>query len=147
VKISKIETAISLLAIAFLFFTAGWFLRGEHSAEPLQIETQRTLTQTATASSTPASASPSVSPAGTSPTANVNQTAAGDEETAQTEKVNLNTATLEQLQTLPGIGEKRAADILADREANGSFSTPEDLIRVKGIGESILENLLDYITV
>ena len=49
--------------------------------------------------------------------------------------------------TLPGIGEKRAADIIADREANGPFRMPEDLTRVSGIGEGILEGLLEYVTV
>ena len=51
------------------------------------------------------------------------------------------------METLPGIGEKRAADIIADREANGPFRLPEDLTRVSGIGEGILEGLIDYITV
>ena len=62
-------------------------------------------------------------------------------------KININTADSETLQTLPGIGEKRAADIVADREANGPFRIAEDLTRVKGIGESILAGLLEQITV
>ena len=63
------------------------------------------------------------------------------------EKVNLNTATARELETLPGIGEKRAADIVADREANGPFRIAEDITRVKGIGEGTLAGLIDYITV
>ena len=63
------------------------------------------------------------------------------------EKVDLNTATAEELMTLPGIGEKRAADIIADREANGPFRSPEELTRVKGIGEGILAGLIDQVTV
>ena len=62
------------------------------------------------------------------------------------EKVNINTADAGTLQTLPGIGEKRAADIIADREANGPFRYPEDITRVKGIGEETLAELIDYIT-
>ena len=46
-----------------------------------------------------------------------------------------------------GIGEKRAADIVADRAANGPFRIPEDLTRVKGIGEGTLAGLIEYITV
>ena len=61
--------------------------------------------------------------------------------------VNINTASAEELDTLPGIGAQRAADIIADREANGPFRIPEDLTRVPGIGEGILEGLMDYITV
>lgn len=49
--------------------------------------------------------------------------------------VNLNTATSEELQTLPGVGEATADAILEDREANGPFTSVEDVMRVSGIGE------------
>ncbi|MBK5211176.1 MAG: helix-hairpin-helix domain-containing protein [Coriobacteriia bacterium] len=49
--------------------------------------------------------------------------------------VNLNTATEEQLDTLPGVGPVTAAKIVADRSANGPFSSLDDLSRVSGIGE------------
>ena len=47
---------------------------------------------------------------------------------------------------LPGIGEKRAQAILDWREEHGPFSYVEDLIQVPGIGEGILEGLIDYVT-
>ena len=59
------------------------------------------------------------------------------------EKVNINTAGLEELMQLPGIGEKRAQAILDWREEHGPFSYVEDLIQVPGIGEGILEGLMD----
>ena len=62
-------------------------------------------------------------------------------------KVNINTATAEQLDTLPGIGESTAQKIIADREANGPFSSPEDLKRVSGIGDKKYAELADRITV
>ena len=49
--------------------------------------------------------------------------------------VNLNTADVGELDELPGVGEATARAIVEDREANGPFSTPEDPMRVSGIGE------------
>lgn len=62
-------------------------------------------------------------------------------------KVNINTATAEQLDSLPGIGASTAAKIVADREANGPFSTTEDLKRVSGIGDKKFAALADEICV
>lgn len=62
-------------------------------------------------------------------------------------KVNINTASAEQLDTLPGVGESTAQKIIADREANGPFSSPEDLKRVPGIGDKKYAELADLITV
>lgn len=67
-------------------------------------------------------------------------------ETAGIDLVDVNTAGLEELMSLPGIGEVRARAILDDREANGPYRYPEDLIRVKGIGETVLSGILDKIT-
>ena len=53
--------------------------------------------------------------------------------------VNLNTANVEQLMTLEGIGESYAERIIEFREKNGPFQSPEDLLKVKGIGEKTLE--------
>ena len=50
-------------------------------------------------------------------------------------KVNINTAGKEQLMDLPRIGEKIAARIIEYREKNGKFKRPEDIMKVKGIGE------------
>lgn len=61
--------------------------------------------------------------------------------------VNLNTATLEQLMTLPGIGETKANNIMKYRELAGSFKTIEDLLNVEGIGPGIFQKLQGYITV
>ncbi len=60
--------------------------------------------------------------------------------------VDINRAGMEELTALPGIGEARARAILDDREANGPYRCPEDLIRVRGIGEGVLEDILGRIT-
>ena len=53
--------------------------------------------------------------------------------------VNINTATLEELQTIKGIGKKKAEAILQYRKEHGTFRTKEDLLQVKGIGKKALE--------
>jgi competence protein ComEA len=61
------------------------------------------------------------------------------------EKFDINTATLEQLDTLPGIGESKAKAILAYRTEIGQFRRVEDLLEVKGIGEKVLEKLRPHL--
>ncbi len=69
------------------------------------------------------------------------------ESDAGTGLVNLNTADMSKLCTLPGIGEGRAADIIAYREKNGGFSTCEEIMNVPGIKEAVYEKIRDRIAV
>jgi competence protein ComEA len=62
-------------------------------------------------------------------------------------KVNLNTATAEQLDTLPGVGPVTAQAILDWREENGRFGSVDDLLDVKGIGDATLAELRDHVSV
>ena len=118
IKISTLEKALLGLTAAFLLMTTGYFLGARSAADPYRVDTQHPA---AAEIATPSEAPPAA-PEGA---------------------VNINT----ELETLPGIGEKRAADIVADRAANGPFRIPEDLTRVKGIGEGTLAGLIEYITV
>ena len=61
-------------------------------------------------------------------------------------KININTATAEELSTLPGIGEKLAKRIVAYRRKNGSFQEIDELLNVDGIGSGKLKAILDMIT-
>ncbi|WP_417092367.1 ComEA family DNA-binding protein [Intestinimonas timonensis] len=128
IKISTLEKVLLAVTAAFLLLAAGYFLGARSGTEPYRVEALSTAAETV--------ALPRPS-----------ETAAPETAEATPDKVNINTASAEELDTLPGIGAQRAADIIADRAANGPFRIPEDLTRVPGIGEGILEGLIDYITV
>ncbi len=60
--------------------------------------------------------------------------------------ININTADVAMLAALNGVGDKKAADIVAYREAHGKFGKVEDLLNVKGIGEKTLEKNRSLLT-
>lgn len=62
-------------------------------------------------------------------------------------KIDLNQADAERLQTISGIGEKKADDIIKYRDEHGRFKTVEDLKNVAGFGDKTVEKLKDYVTV
>ncbi|WP_372882035.1 ComEA family DNA-binding protein [Psychromonas sp.] len=62
------------------------------------------------------------------------------------EKINLNTATAQQLAVIKGIGEKKAQAIIDYRETNGDFADLSELVNVKGIGESTLTKIQPFVT-
>lgn len=124
-KISKLErVTLSLTALAVAFM-AGWFLCRQHDARQAFV---------------PPAAQPAVSQA-------VSPAPSPDSGADVPEKININTATAQELTALPGIGEKRAADIVAFREANGPFPVPEALTDVPGIGQATFEQIAGRITV
>ena len=71
----------------------------------------------------------------------------GDSSAADDGRVNINTADEQLLMTLPGIGQARAAEIVAWRNEHGGFEDISQLRRVNGIGDKIFEKLQDLITV
>ncbi len=70
---------------------------------------------------------------------------ATSKETSKEGKVNINTATVEELKTLKGVGEKKAEAIIEYRKKNGSFQTKEDLMKVRGIGKKLFESFEERI--
>lgn len=137
-KISRLEFVLLLLTAACLAFFAGWFLGGQSAPGTVRIAAQH--------SPEPPAASPE--PEETGPAASEAQPPAPSPSASEAPGlVNINTAGSEELQTLPGIGEKRAEDIIAYREEHGPFRIVEDITDVGGIGEGILSRIIDYITV
>lgn len=69
------------------------------------------------------------------------------ENSVQNSKLNLNTASKNELTQLPGIGEVKAEAILSYRDTNGKFQTIEELMNIPGIKEATFEQIKDLITV
>lgn len=66
-------------------------------------------------------------------------------ENKKVQKVDVNAADVKELRSLPGIGKKTAENIIAYRKASGPFKTPEDLLKVKGIGKKTLKKIENLI--
>ena len=81
------------------------------------------------------------------PVASASAGTTSGEQQSKDGKVNLNTATEAELQTISGIGQKRAQDIIAYREEKGKFQSVDELKNVSGIGQKTLEKLKEHVTV
>ena len=97
--------------------------------------------------SSPLGAPPAMGSSITSPTGAAPSPPAGEKGSAPGELVDLNTATVEQLDALPGVGPVTAAAIVAWRDANGSFAGVDQLGEVEGIGPARLEKLRGLVRV
>ena len=121
VKISRLELLVLLLTALFAGGTLLWFW----AAPPREGVTVRTVEEEPQAAAeTPAA--PGMLPG---------------------EVLDLNQASLSDLTRLPGIGETKGSAIVAWREEHGGFSSVEELLEVKGIGEATLAKLRPYVTV
>lgn len=134
-KLAKAEVALMALTAAVCVFLLG-FYAGRSG-------TQGQLTVTSSGLSAPVSAA--------LPEQSAQERADEDTTTglpaAEPVPIDLNRADAAQLQTLPGIGEVLAGRILAYREEHGAFRLTEELMDVRGIGETIFAQIKDYITV
>ncbi len=70
-----------------------------------------------------------------------------DSQTGKQKLININTATKEELMTLPGIGESKADAIITYRENNGPFQNVEDITNISGIKNGVYNNIKEYIVV
>lgn len=119
--------------------------RGE-TAAPAQIQPNGGTANAGQGNSANGAAQNGASQGGTQPQPARTLTASGSAQKGST-PVNINTATAEELQTLPRIGPAMAQRIIAWREAHGGFRSVDELDAVPGIGPSMLENLRPLVTV
>ena len=139
--------AFVLLAVVILYHALSSPLRYEPAVEGEGVTTETVVSTTAVSLSVTASVpteSASSDP-GPEPSTEAPVTASAGIDSSG--RVNLNTATIDDLMTLKGIGASKAQSIVDDRTENGPFSSVEDLTRVSGIGQKTLDNIRDQITV
>ena len=121
-------SVLLIVTIVFAAFTLGFFLGRNRSEDTLSVSVSE---KHFVAPSAPHETVPDVT------------------ETTESIRfpISINEASKEEFMALPGIGEVLADRIIAFREKNGVFSSPEDLLKVEGIGKKRFEEMLDLITV
>jgi len=121
-------SVLIIITLLFVAFTLGFFLGRNQKKDQLTVSVPAKML--------------------TSPTETTQMPETMPEETtAISFPININTAGKEELMALPGIGEVLALRILSYREEYGTFSAPEELMLVEGIGEKRMEEILDLIMI
>ena len=144
----KSEKGQSLVMVGVaLFLLAGLCLYlglSQPKISGVLVETPTTAVQSGT---TTQSAAATVGRSAASSTATAAQTAASGNAGTVSYPVNLNTATFEELTAIQGIGDQRAAAILAYREQIGKYTSVEQIKDIRGIGDGLYAKIAPYLTV
>ena len=133
----RFELILLALTVTICAFTAGYYIGRNSSSASRLVESGATVFLEEDAAAEPKE----------DPAEDPQPAAPPEPSTTSEKKLNLNTATAEQLATLPGIGETLAQRIIAYREEYGEFVSIEELESVRGIGQKTLENLREFVTV
>ena len=129
--LKKLEITAIAVASAAIIFTGGYFVGRSGGDKSINIE---------------ASVQDSYLTEYDEPTA-IGGDSLAVEVSPSEKKVNINTAGVDELDSLPGIGPILAERIIEYRTANGNFSKTEDILKVNGIGEAKYLKLMEHITV
>lgn len=125
-KFRGLERWVLLLTFVFFLATVGWFFVQNRERDLTRISVARIDKEEASYPSEVSDSAPGI---------------------LEGEHININTASIEDLIRLPGIGSVRAEQIVTFREVHGPFQTKEDIMQVSGIGEKTFQKLSEYITV
>lgn len=131
-KITKSEGIALMITVLVLMAMTFYFLGSRSAAEPVRVIVRETVVN-----------EPEEQESGEEAV----QTAQTETEEKNVYPIDVNTAMVEELMLLPGIGEERAKAIVRHRVKNGPFTSVEELSDVEGIGAGILERIIDQVTI
>lgn len=138
-NLKKAEIAVILITLLCLVFTAGFFIGRSTAYSPVTIDKLSSVSGADASAGTPASED--------NPGTGVTPVSETAESPGIITKININTATLADLVSLPGIGEVTAQKIIDYRVKIDGFKSIEQIQDVKGIGEKKYGSIKDLITV
>ena len=151
-KLHRPEILIIVITLAFICFTAGYFVGRMSSRDVVTVAAHESSAPADSSIASPAGASAFPSPPAVPPSAdNGAEAAAPPSDAGQSDNpgglININTASLDELCDLPGIGQVLAQRIIDYRQKNGGFQSVSELQNVSGIGDAKYAAIKDLVTV